>query len=41
MGLVSWDVRELREPMKPLDRQGYCREPWDAGLRLDQHQRKP
>jgi hypothetical protein len=27
MGLVSWDVRELREPMKPLD-------PWDAGLRV-------
>jgi hypothetical protein len=30
MGIVLWDVRELREPMKPMDRQGYCRERWDA-----------
>ena len=41
MGIVLWDVRELREPMKPLERQGYCRDPWDARLRLQQHQRKP
>jgi hypothetical protein len=35
MALVLWDVRELREPMKPLERQGY--EPWAAGGSTTRH----